>query len=341
MEWLGAARRVARGLLVAGVLLGAAAAIPSVARAQDSTATVTADGARLREAADINARIVATIPRGTAVTIKRRVGAWSEIEQGGRRGFMRSSLLGPATAVAGGPAPAPAPVTRAAEPAAAPPTRTEPAAAAPEPSVGEAPATARPRFSIEVGAFQQSFGEATTSGTDQEEVTDDEPIGSGIGFDGQLRLRFGALSLGAGYQRSTHDEVRREDGGELTGSFTWAGPFVEPRIELPLGSAASLFIGGRAARITGDFDGAAAVAGQQATFTSSTTGWFFAGGGGLSIHLSRRLALIGSGMIGQVRTTGITGSFSLPGVGEQTLDDSAYRSRARVMQFRGGLAIGF
>jgi opacity protein-like surface antigen len=90
-----------------------------------------------------------------------------------------------------------------------------------------------PKFSLEPAAYY-----ATVSGDDF------EGIDAGMGFDVQGRVKFTALSLGLGWQRSTHgNEVFSED-------ITASGFFVEPRYEIPSAASIKPYIGARLGRVT-------------------------------------------------------------------------------------------
>jgi hypothetical protein len=90
-----------------------------------------------------------------------------------------------------------------------------------------------PKFSLEPAAYY-----ATVSGDDF------EGIDAGIGFDVQGRVKFTALSLGLGYQRSSHGLEGIDENVNVSGIF------VEPRYEL--GSAASIkpYLTARIGRVT-------------------------------------------------------------------------------------------
>lgn len=61
--------------------------------AQSATHEVTGDNVRLRRAASTNAEILATLSRGTRVSVLRRSGDWSEVRAGERTGWVSSQFL--------------------------------------------------------------------------------------------------------------------------------------------------------------------------------------------------------------------------------------------------------
>ena len=90
-----------------------------------------------------------------------------------------------------------------------------------------------PKFSLEPAAYY-----ATVSGDDF------EGIDAGMGFDIQGRIKFTALSLGLGWQRSSHGNDLVEE------NINASGFFVEPRYEFPSAASIKPYIGARVARVT-------------------------------------------------------------------------------------------
>lgn len=108
----------------------------------------------------------------------------------------------------------------------------------------------------------------------------DGAIGDGVGFDAHAGLDISALSLGAGYQRTSHD---------LTGtsrSAVYDGFYVEPRVRLELGATNfTPYIAARVGRMRQTI--------PNATSTADTrrTGTALGAGGGLLVSLTRGAAL--------------------------------------------------
>lgn len=106
-------------------------------------------------------------------------------------------------------------------------------------------------------------------------------IADGVGFDAHASLDVSALSLGAGYQRTTHD---------LTGSSRAAvydGFYVEPRVRLELGGTNfTPYVAGRVGRMRQSIPNVAA-----STTTTRRTGTALGAGGGLLVDLTRGAAL--------------------------------------------------
>jgi Outer membrane protein beta-barrel domain len=90
-----------------------------------------------------------------------------------------------------------------------------------------------PKFSLEPAAYY-----ATVSGDDFEGVD------AGMGFDVQGRVKFTALSLGLGWQRSSHGNDFVDE------NINSSGFFVEPRYEIPSAASIKPYIGARLARVT-------------------------------------------------------------------------------------------
>jgi opacity protein-like surface antigen len=90
-----------------------------------------------------------------------------------------------------------------------------------------------PKFSLEPAAYY-----ATVSGDDFEGVD------AGMGFDVQGRVKFTALSLGLGWQRSSHGN------DFVSENINASGLFVEPRYEFASAGPIKPYIGARLARVT-------------------------------------------------------------------------------------------
>lgn len=100
---------------------------PSRLDAQQDIVQVTADNVRLRLFASIEAGIVATLSKGTRLTVLGREGAWIQVSYGDKKGFVRSNLVASAT---GSLSPLPV-VPAAAPPAERPKTAPVPVSVAP------------------------------------------------------------------------------------------------------------------------------------------------------------------------------------------------------------------
>jgi hypothetical protein len=111
-----------------------------------------------------------------------------------------------------------------------------------------------------------------------------EGMTSGVGFEAQLRYTPSALSIGIGYQSSTHDVDMGEGFGTI--DATISGVFVEPRYVLDIGSASwAPYISARLARLTqaADLD--------DIEVEVSASGTQFNIGGGALVRLSPRVNL--------------------------------------------------
>lgn len=111
-----------------------------------------------------------------------------------------------------------------------------------------------------------------------------EGISSGVGFEAQLRYTPSALSVGVGYQSSSHDIDLGTDFG--TRDATISGVFVEPRYVIDVGSSSwAPYLAARLARLTqaaelDELDVEASASGTQINI-----------GGGALVRLSPRINL--------------------------------------------------
>lgn len=125
----------------------------------------------------------------------------------------------------------------------------------------------KPSFSIEGGALYASVSGDDFEGTD-----------AGMGFDAQARLAFGGFSIGAGYQRTSHDIEGLEESASVS-SF-----FVEPRLALPMGmSRVSPYLMGRIGRVSNSL--------EESGIEAEANGWSYGAGAGLNIAAASRVAL--------------------------------------------------
>jgi hypothetical protein len=123
-----------------------------------------------------------------------------------------------------------------------------------------------PSFSVEGGGVYTSM-----RGGDIERLND------GFGFEAQGRLGVSALSIGVGYQRSTHRIAGLEALSGPTDRAVLSGVFVEPRVALMLGGTNfTPYLGGRVARLSL----------RQDQANIDTDGTDVAGGGGLLVWLA-------------------------------------------------------
>lgn len=108
-----------------------------------------------------------------------------------------------------------------------------------------------------------------------------EGLGSGVGFEAQLRYTPSAFSLGIGYQRSSHD-IDLEGFADETATIS--GVFLEPRYVIDVGSMSyAPYIAARLALLTQsvDLDG----------LEASASGTQFNLGGGVLVRLTPRINL--------------------------------------------------
>lgn len=108
-----------------------------------------------------------------------------------------------------------------------------------------------------------------------------EGLGSGIGFEAQVRYTPSAFSIGLGYQRSSHDI---DLGAEFDETATLAGVFLEPRYVIDVGSMSyAPYLAARLALLTQSID----VDGLEA----SASGTQLNLGGGVLLRLTSRVNL--------------------------------------------------
>lgn len=108
-----------------------------------------------------------------------------------------------------------------------------------------------------------------------------EGLSSGVGFEAQLRYTPSALSIGVGYQRSSHD---LDLGPGFDETVAISGVFVEPRYVIDVGSSSyAPYIAARLALLSqsADVDG----------LSASTSGTQINLGGGVLLRLTPRINL--------------------------------------------------
>ena len=165
-----------------------------------------------------------------------------------------------------------------------------------------------PSFSLEGGGLYASM-----RGSEVDRLDD------GFGFEAQARLGVSALSIGVGYQRSTHAIAGFASVGGPTERATLSGVFVEPRVELQLGGTNfTPYLGGRVARL----------ALRQSQANVDVDGTDVAGGGGLLVWLAPAARLNLSAMYSAVR-------FDASGLSANE------RARGNAVTLRAGVALGF
>ena len=123
-----------------------------------------------------------------------------------------------------------------------------------------------PKFSLEPAAYY-----ATVGGDDF------EGIDAGMGFDVQGRVKFTALSLGLGYQRSSHGLEGLDEKVNVSGMF------IEPRYEIPSAASFKPYLTTRIARVTQSLE----ADGSEA----KASGISFGGGVGVMVPLTSSVRL--------------------------------------------------
>ena len=163
-----------------------------------------------------------------------------------------------------------------------------------------------PSFSIEGGGVYTSMR------------GDLERLNDGFGFEAQARLGVIALSLGAGYQRSTHSIANFESLGGDTERAVMSGVFLEPRVALLLGGTNfTPYLSGRVVRVTL----------TQSQANVDVEGTDVAAGGGLLVWLAPAAQLNLSALYSATR-----------------FDESALwsgRARGNALTLRAGVTVGF
>jgi hypothetical protein len=165
-----------RTLVLAGLILGAN--VPTPVRAQGDVYEVISDGVRLRSGPSTGTQVLATLARGTRVTMIHRGNEWSQVRQQNRTGYIATAFLrrvNPAPGPAPAPSPAPAPGPRRPEPA--DPARPEPRRSPPP---AKPLASRAPKFGI--------FGGGSLGGN-----------GYGAGLVGGASYRLPVGKSGAGF----------------------------------------------------------------------------------------------------------------------------------------------
>jgi hypothetical protein len=152
-----------------------------------------------------------------------------------------------------------------------------------------------------------------------------EGLGAGVGFELQARYTPSALSLGAGYQSSSHDLDLGEFGTE---SATIAGFFLEPRYVIDIGrDNMAPYIAGRLAFLT-----------QKAEFEGidvSASGTQINIGGGLLIRLTPRVNVDLGLTYGAIDFDDVEAEF-----GGETVTFEGTGGSGKNLVLRAGIAVG-
>jgi hypothetical protein len=180
------------------------------------------------------------------------------------------------------------------------------------------------RFSVQAsGLFVGVFGDAF------------EGVSSGGGFEVQARFNPSTFSIGLGYQASIHDlEFEDEFGGTQTVDLDFAGPFIEPRYVIDIGSSsAAPYLAARIAFLkqTAEADFGGTVVELESSGTQLNIG------GGVLVRLSRSVNLdlgltLGRIHFGEVEVT-------IPGFGSEVIDTGSSGDGQNAV-LRVGVAIG-
>lgn len=152
-----------------------------------------------------------------------------------------------------------------------------------------------------------------------------EGLGSGVGFEAQLRYTPSAFSLGIGYQSSSHD-IELEGFADETATIS--GVFLEPRYVIDVGSMAyAPYIAARLALLSQsvDLDG----------LEASASGTQLNLGGGVLLRLSPRINLDLGATYGAIDFDDVEVSYEGQTV---TVDGSGGSGKNLVL--RAGLTIG-
>jgi hypothetical protein len=144
-------------------------------------------------------------------------------------------------------------------------------------------------------------------------------LNDGFGFEAQGRLGVSAVSLGVGYQRSTHAIENFESLGGPTNDAVVSGVFVEPRVALELGGTNfTPYLSGRGARLSL----------TQSQADVDVNGTEVGGGGGLLVWLAPAARLNLSALYSAVR-------FDASGL------SAGARATGNAVTLRAGVTLGF
>ncbi len=150
-------------------------------------------------------------------------------------------------------------------------------------------------------------------------------LAGGAGFEAQVRYTPGVLSLGAGFQTSSHT-LTFDDGSST--NVTLAGGFIEPRYVIDIHKPSlAPYLSARLAILT-----------QKGTVngvTASSTGTQINGGGGVLLRMSRRINIDLGMTFGAIHF----GDFTLQS-GNQTQVINGSSGNGTNLVFRAGVAVG-
>lgn len=157
-----------------------------------------------------------------------------------------------------------------------------------------------------------------------------EELENGIGFEAQARFNPGALSIGAGYQRSSHGL----DAGTLGDiDVALAGPFIEPRWVVPVAfRSAAPYLAARIAFLKQSAD----IEVEGTPLSLEAGGTQINLGGGVLVRLSRTVNLDLGVTFGRIAFDDV--EISSPGLGSEVVEDTGGNGTNLVL--RAGLAIG-
>jgi outer membrane protein with beta-barrel domain len=150
-------------------------------------------------------------------------------------------------------------------------------------------------------------------------------LAGGLGFEAQARYTPGVLSLGAGFQTSSHT-LTFDNGSSI--DVTLTGGFIEPRYVIDIHKPSlAPYLSARLAILT-----------QKGTLngvTASSTGTQINGGGGVLIRMSRRINIDLGVTFGAIHF----GDFKLEN-GSQSQIVQGSSGNGTNLVFRGGVAVG-
>ncbi len=185
--------------------------------------------------------------------------------------------------------------------------------------VGSVQGQSAKRFSLQAsGLYVGVFGSAF------------EGVNGGGGFEAQARYNPSAFSIGAGYQASIHSWSF--DGSNE--SLNFAGPFVEPRYVIDVGSPkAAPYVAARVAFLRQTAD----VTINSTAVHLSASGTQLNLGGGALIRLSPAVNLDLGATFGRIHFAEVKAD--VPGYGSQTFDTGSSGDGQNLV-LRAGVAIG-
>jgi hypothetical protein len=155
-------------------------------------------------------------------------------------------------------------------------------------------------------------------------------VQDGVGFEAQARYNPSAFSIGAGYQASIHSM----DFGGSSETLSFAGPFLEPRYVIDIGSPrAAPYVSGRVAFLKQTAD--VQLSGVGVHLSSSGTQLNL--GGGVLVRLSPTVNLDLGATFGRIHFAEVKAD--VPGYGTQVFDTGSYGDGQNLV-VRAGVAVG-